>query len=834
MRSTIRSMLVGSLRFSGAGRAVRPLLRIGLLLILARVASGQVVSGTVMLSDSTTPVVGVIVVAMDAQGATLARGLTTTKGYFSLRLPTPATIDLKVLRIGYKPLKGPSLTLGAGQVQKVQIIYAADPVSLAGINVRERETCRVQHDSGLMVAGLWEEARKAMLTSQLTSDDTPLFAEWVEYDRTLDSASKYVRQQHVRTTRNATTHAFRSVPANVLQARGYVVEDDGETAYYAPDAEVLLSDGFVNAHCFRLVAPPKDADQNRVGIAFTPTRERSSMKEIEGTLWIDRPTAELRNLEFRYTNLPDVALPAKPGGSVEFQRTKDGNWLVSQWSLRMPQLVAQSLMKDNSSMRLYRSGTRAVLHAVQVSGGEVVRATRRDSLIYERAGAGISIKVLSQNPLVPVVEARVELEGTDYTSVADASGLITLSPVLAGRYMARVHTALMDSIGMPPVTKLVEAHMNAHVDSLTLPAAKDVLARACPADSVRNGEGMLHGWVKTESARAIGHATVTISWKSNFDVVNMGGSNHLTYSGKTLGALTDDAGYWRLCGIPQSIPISVGVVSDSGSDIREARLEGEPFAQVDLVLHRGTSAATPAARALVELAITSSKGEPLQDATLEVLPVGGTPVIVVTGPSGRALAPDVAPGMITVRARHLGFMEGFVSATVREGRNTVPIIMSTVSTPLLDTMRVIGDRVVTGRLGEFEQRRLDKSATASFTREDILKRNPVEAFQMISNLPSVRVWSGFGGARPGDPAAYAISPRSGMVFGTANCYMMVAVDGVVQQPTPGQPAFDLRQLPRPEDIHGIEVFAGPASIPLKYGGEGDGSKWCGLIAVWTR
>ena len=63
--------------------------------------------------------------------------------------------------------------------------------------------------------------------------------------------------------------------------------------------------------------------------------------------------------------------------------------------------------------------------------------------------------------------------------------------------------------------------------------------------------------------------------------------------------------------------------------------------------------------------------------------------------------------------------------------------------------------------------------------------------------------------------------------------MTVMVDGLVMNSGPGQLTFDLRLLPKPEEIHGIEVFAGPASIPLQYGGSGS-NKWCGLIAIWTR
>ncbi len=61
------------------------------------------------------------------------------------------------------------------------------------------------------------------------------------------------------------------------------------------------------------------------------------------------------------------------------------------------------------------------------------------------------------------------------------------------------------------------------------------------------------------------------------------------------------------------------------------------------------------------------------------------------------------------------------------------------------------------------------------------------------------------------------------------------VDGVMQTPAgfDHNGPVDLRLLPRPEEIHGVEVFAGAAMIPPQYGGVGSG-KWCGMIAVWTR
>jgi hypothetical protein len=276
--------------------------------------------------------------------------------------------------------------------------------------------------------------------------------------------------------------------------------------------------------------------------------------------------------------------------------------------------------------------------------------------------------------------------------------------------------------------------------------------------------------------------------------------------------------------------LSVSVVSDSGSDAQQTRLAAD-FGAVDLVARRdgqGLNKPGGSSRALVELAVYNLQGALLPDATLEVKPQSGPTRTVVTGPTGRALIPDVAPGTIVIRARRIGFKPGELSASVEAGRNTVPILLSEVSTPTLDTVRVVGGRRVTTRLDEFDLRNRSGAATASITRAEIVKRNPVDAWQMLTNVPSIKIIDSSG--------VTAQSTRSGHLtpnLTLAPCYLLVAVDGLVLNKGPGQGAFDLRQLPKPEEIHGIEVFAGAASIPLQYGGVGDG-KWCGLIAVWTR
>jgi hypothetical protein len=65
------------------------------------------------------------------------------------------------------------------------------------------------------------------------------------------------------------------------------------------------------------------------------------------------------------------------------------------------------------------------------------------------------------------------------------------------------------------------------------------------------------------------------------------------------------------------------------------------------------------------------------------------------------------------------------------------------------------------------------------------------------------------------------------------CFLLFMVDGIQVNKADDEGGINLQELPKPDEIHGIEVFAGPSSIPLQYGGTGAG-KWCGLIAIWTR
>lgn len=259
------------------------------------------------------------------------------------------------------------------------------------------------------------------------------------------------------------------------------------------------------------------------------------------------------------------------------------------------------------------------------------------------------------------------------------------------------------------------------------------------------------------------------------------------------------------------------------------RLVGLGFLVVASALPAQTQKAT------VEVSVKNREGAPIPGVAVELLPVDRKKVLVTTDSAGLAEFAGVEPGTAFVTTRKVGFKPGELRAGFAAGRNTLPIIVDAVAAPTLAAVRVVGNREVLARHQDFETRHLLGLASASITELDIEKRNPVDTWQMLTNVPSVKVASRGAGT-------YVMSMRGkrptlrNKLSGLEPCWMRVMVDGVALPDS--MPDLSV-VMPRPKEVHGIEVFAGPATIPLEYksmlGGSGDvGQGFCGLIAVWTK
>ncbi len=130
-------------------------------------------------------------------------------------------------------------------------------------------------------------------------------------------------------------------------------------------------------------------------------------------------------------------------------------------------------------------------------------------------------------------------------------------------------------------------------------------------------------------------------------------------------------------------------------------------------------------------------------------------------------------------------------------------------------------------LGEFDSRHQRGEATQSLSRAQILERHFVQTWQVISGLRSVRVIQ----TREGTFAVSGRGNRPSIMSPGAACPLTVVLDGIplVARNANG---VDLNELPAPERLHGIEIYAGGTRLPPLYSSLA-GSAFCGVIGVWS-
>jgi len=224
------------------------------------------------------------------------------------------------------------------------------------------------------------------------------------------------------------------------------------------------------------------------------------------------------------------------------------------------------------------------------------------------------------------------------------------------------------------------------------------------------------------------------------------------------------------------------------------------------------AAQTPASRGMIDGVVTDTNLVALASATISIL---GSDVHVATGANGRFRIVGLRGGNYILAVHHVGYVPVAVAMTVAERDTLRPSFTMRKITTALDTM-IVTARSVTRRLSEFEDRR--RAGVGYFiTGDEIERRNAVYVADVIRTVPSVAIEE-----RQEMFKQVAISTRDG-------CRFNVYVDGVPLRGERG--GTNLMNLPSPKEFAGIEIYSGPATIPLQYKlGVGN----CGVILFWTK
>ena len=316
-------------------RALRLIASTAAWMAVAAPLAAQAVQGELVAATTAQPVAGGLVVLLDSAGTERGRVLTDPAGRFFIRAGAAGGYRVKALQIGYRSWLSPAFRLAAGQTLVYRIEMPAVPIELAAITVEAASGCRVHPETGQGAAELWEEAQKALSATELTIAERRYRFRTATTERTLDPRLR-VQTEERRTALGFSDWPFESLAPESLARRGFVQDAPGGPLYYGPDVRVLFSAAFLNTHCFRVEQPPPgNGGEGLIGLAFEPTAKRR-VKDIGGVLWLDRRTAELRYLEFRYTQLEDWIPADLVGGRIEFYRLPTGGWILRRWRLRAP------------------------------------------------------------------------------------------------------------------------------------------------------------------------------------------------------------------------------------------------------------------------------------------------------------------------------------------------------------------------------------------------------------------------------------------------------------------------------------------------------------------
>jgi hypothetical protein len=265
----------------------------------------------------------------------------------------------------------------AGGTVDRDIVLTSLPVSIEGIKVTDDGDCSLKGKNAQTFLTLLDQARAALAATSLWEQSGELRVEMVRLEGHVDATygnkydSLYLEVDTASGRHVASTLAFGATPPETLNTLGYLrTVADAQYLYDVPNAEVLLSDAFVGTHCFSV-----RSDDDRpalIGLGFRPRKKVKQFVDVRGTLWLDRASAELRELEFEYDNTPegpfetcdkapfikitpDLLMEVPPfsqpqprcsltrnnrdnrlqlGGRADFVRLASGEWLISKTLLR--------------------------------------------------------------------------------------------------------------------------------------------------------------------------------------------------------------------------------------------------------------------------------------------------------------------------------------------------------------------------------------------------------------------------------------------------------------------------------------------------------------------
>ena len=450
--------------------------------------SAQTVRGTVYDQARPNPAVGAIV-TLERVRSPLASSehirsvLTDESGSYSIRAADAGSYRVLVRRIGSKPYRSDAFEVAASETRRLDIYLerfrptASEYTELGRVTVLRITPCETNPVDAVRIAHLWDDARTALMATEISIRDSLVPRRLVRFVRNLNPETLEIQNETLYdfSAPRGARPGFTSPPGDSLSQVGYWRRvNKSNFKFYGPDANALLSQAFVEDHCFSIAAD--DNRPGQIGLSFEPVEyRRGGPAEIRGVVWLDSLTSELRSLDFNWVKFPIRGPTENLGGEVRFMRLPAGSWLVHRWRLRMPQEV----IVPDSKGRLQVASARRF--GILEEGGFVDSPRLRDG---ERP-ATIAGTVRDGDGKF-LAGAQVVVEGTSLSATSDHRGRYAIDSVPPGVRMVTVEHHVYEALGVRAGETKVLLDEGAVRDvSFDGPDAEDVAGMLCGGEAER-------------------------------------------------------------------------------------------------------------------------------------------------------------------------------------------------------------------------------------------------------------------------------------------------------------------------------------------------------------
>jgi hypothetical protein len=440
-------------------------------------------------------------------------------------------------------------------------------------------------------------------------------------------------------------------------------------------------------------------------------------------------------------------------------------------------------------------------------------------LIGARAAAQATVSgvVFDSLARAPLAGAIVQLVGTDSlaatarNAVSDSLGRYVIPQVPAGRYTIGFFHPMLDSLGLaPPLREVYVLGARPVRADIAIPAPARLRTALCGARGEPTTGALVVGIVRTAADRAPAEGvTVTADW---LEVTFR--ADGITRHVPRVAFATSASGWFAICNAPSGGALSL--VASRGADSTD-RIEYEVpttgYLRRDLYLGGG--------RGRVSGTVVSAEGGQ---------PLAGAQVRIAGGPTTRAndrgewTLTDAPNGTRLLEVRALTYYPERSAVQVIDDAPPIRVSMTTLKA-VLDTVRVVADRLRGGDVAGFQQRRIS-GVGQYLTESDIARRNPLATSDLFRMIPGVRV----------EPDGFQHKIQLRGAF-TPWCSPALYIDGQYTGGLAGGglnsgtlSAEDVDAWLSPRRVAGIEIYTESTAPPQFHQGLSD----CGSIVIWRK